>query len=99
MKQEEKFKLFDTVSQQITTTLKAKNTDYGDSFFNIYQKHGDLSTLIRLTDKLSRYETLIHNEAKVKDESINDTLLDIAGYCILTVVAKTIQKEEEQCCG
>ena len=40
---------------------------------------------IRLSDKLNRFKSLIKSEAQVKDESIEDTLLDMAAYAIMTV--------------
>lgn len=41
--------------------------------------------VVRMTDKLQRIVTLaVHgNEAKVLDEKIEDTLLDLANYCLL----------------
>lgn len=78
----------DRLTDLLAETLKAKNADYGDSFGKLYAKYGDASTAIRLTDKLMRFETLIQNKQQVKGESINDTLLDIAGYAILTLVQK-----------
>jgi TPP-dependent 2-oxoacid decarboxylase len=87
MNQVEKNALFSRVANEIADTLAKKNHDYGDSFHDVYTKHGDISTFIRLSDKISRYETLLTKSAKV-DESIDDVLRDIAGYCILTLVSK-----------
>lgn len=42
---------------------------------------------IRLGDKFNRFKSLSKgNEWHVKDESIRDTLLDLANYAILTVM-------------
>lgn len=41
---------------------------------------------IRLEDKLRRYKQLIKQDAEVKDESIIDTLLDLANYSIMTII-------------
>lgn len=73
------------VLHELMDIYEAKNTDYGDSFSKIYQKFGLLSTVIRLTDKINRLETLIQKEAMV-NESIEDTLIDIANYSIMTVM-------------
>lgn len=78
----------DRLTNVLAETLKHKNHDYGDSFRKQYEKYGDASAAIRLSDKLNRFETLIQKENQVKDESIEDTLLDIAGYAILTLVQK-----------
>lgn len=82
MNNEEKF-------QQITTemlnTYIAKNHDYGDSFNQTFEEFGLISSIIRLSDKLNRLKKLKDSTAKV-DEPIKDTLLDMANYCILTIM-------------
>lgn len=82
MNNEEKF-------QQITTemlnTYIAKNHDYGDSFNQTFEEFGLISSIIRLSDKLNRLKKLKDSIAKV-DEPIKDTLLDMANYCILTMM-------------
>lgn len=87
MEQEQKDALYHKIANEIAETLSRKNHDYGDSFHEVYSKFGDISTFIRLSDKLNRYETLLTKDAKV-NESIEDVLRDIAGYCILTLVSK-----------
>ncbi|WEG14128.1 zinc-finger domain-containing protein [Pullulanibacillus sp. KACC 23026] len=79
---------FHEVAGQIANLLAAKNHDYGNSFAKLYTEFGDLSVVIRLTDKLERYKTLINHQHLVKSESIDDTLRDIAGYAILTLVER-----------
>jgi hypothetical protein len=78
--------MHDAVLEEIRSIDIRKDHDYGSSFSNIYQKFGLLSSVIRLNDKMSRLETLVSKEAQVKDESIRDTLLDMANYCIKTIV-------------
>lgn len=42
---------------------------------------------IRLGDKFNRFKTLSRNgDQKVNDESIRDTLIDLANYAIMTVL-------------
>jgi hypothetical protein len=42
---------------------------------------------IRMSDKLNRFKTLSRAEnQEVKDESIRDTLIDLANYAIMTVM-------------
>ena len=85
--QAQKDALYHSIAKDIAETLSRKNHDYGDSFHEVYSKYGDISTFIRLSDKLNRYETLLTKSAKV-DESIEDVLRDMAGYCILTLASK-----------
>ena len=58
-------------------------------------KYGLTSFLVRLEDKLNRARTLSKQEAKVKDEKIEDTLLDMANYAILAVLELRGEKEDE----
>lgn len=77
--------IFDTLLNQIKATHEKKNHDYGNSFIKSMNEFGMTAAAIRLSDKLSRFKTLINSEAQVKDESIEDTLLDMAAYAIMTV--------------
>lgn len=63
-----------------------KNKDYGSSFSELYAEFGLLSSVIRLSDKLNRLKSLAKNQQQVKDESIRDTLIDMANYCIMTAM-------------
>lgn len=64
-----------------------KNHDYGDSFHATFLEEGMAMARIRLGDKFSRFKTLSRQgERKVNDESIRDTLLDLANYAIMTVL-------------
>lgn len=70
---------------EIKHLLIRKNHDYGNSFSKQFEKYGLLSGIIRLDDKMSRLDTLIQNKALV-NESIEDTVADIAGYAILLLI-------------
>lgn len=65
-----------------------KNSDYGNSVHDTFEKYGLTSFLVRLEDKLNRARTLTLNpkNQKVTDEKIEDTLLDLANYAILAVI-------------
>lgn len=71
-----------------------KNHDYGDSFHLTYQKWGLPMAAIRLEDKYRRFETLIRAEGRVKDESVRDTLIDLANYALMTVMELDREAEE-----
>lgn len=76
---------FNSLLDQIKDTHEKKNHDYGNSFAKSMDEFGMPAAAIRLSDKLNRFKALINSEAKVKDESIEDTLLDMASYAIMTV--------------
>lgn len=65
---------------------KHKNHDYGDSFGETYKKLGIISAVTRIIDKVNRLQSLCTKEQKVKDESIEDTLKDLANYSIMTLI-------------
>lgn len=71
-----------------------KNADYGDSFGKA-RKTIPNYTLGKLYDKFSRYMnlTLSKEDPKVKEESIEDTLLDMANYCIMELTEKRMEKD------
>lgn len=74
--------------------VEVKNHDYAsvsDPFRNFrfaeYLNLGvDKAILVRMSDKLARISNLLDQESKVKDESIGDTLLDLANYAMILKV-------------
>ena len=92
----DKVTLHKEIIDNIHTMYKDKNEDYGDSFDKSLDKFGLLSSLIRLTDKMNRFEQLIDGESKVTSESIDDTLLDMANYAIMTVMWRRINDSRVQ---
>lgn len=73
------------LTQELHKLYANKNADYGDSFHKTFDEYGMTSVLIRLSDKLNRLKALQAKDNKV-DESIRDTLMDLAGYCLLTIL-------------
>lgn len=82
--------------KHLSDTLIKKNHDYGDSVYKQFKRFGDLSMLMRLTDKTLRIETLIEKEGRV-EESLMDTYLDIAGYAIMGIINHTREGEKTTC--
>ncbi len=77
---------FKQIANGLTELYERKNADYGNSFSKSYEEFGLTSPVIRLSDKVERLKTLSKQEAKVKDESIQDTVMDIAVYAMLTLM-------------
>ena len=68
------------ISKEIADMLIKKNHDYGDD--NLV-KRGLLGIIIRMEDKLARLDNLYIVPKKPHvEESLEDTLKDIAGYAI-----------------
>lgn len=75
---------FRKYTNHLADILQAKNDAYGDSFSKSVDEDGLLVLKIRLGDKFNRVSSLIKKgELKENDESLEDTLLDMAGYSIL----------------
>lgn len=73
-----------------------KNHDYGNSVHDTYVDFGLVSFVVRIADKYNRLKTLTkkRTQGEVKDESIRDTLIDMANYCILAVKELDAEKGE-----
>lgn len=87
---------------------KAKNADYsgsGDDPFSNFRQIGhlvqmpnvcEIGFLTRMSDKFSRIGSFISKGTlQVKDESVEDTLLDLANYCLLMIGFLKSQKPIE----
>lgn len=88
--------IYDYLLNNLAETYKAKNNDYGNSVADTYEKFGCVSFLVRITDKYNRLLTLCNSNApeqKVKDEKIDDTILDLANYCLLWLVEKEYKNQ------
>ena len=82
-----KVQLHKEICTEINELYAKKNHDYGDSFHQTFVEEGMAMARIRLGDKFNRFKTLSRgNEQKVNDESIRDTLIDLANYAIMTVL-------------
>lgn len=77
---------FTEITNNMAKTYAAKNHDYGNSFDKSLDKFGIVASIVRMGDKMNRIESLTNKEAKVNDESVKDTLLDLANYAIMTVM-------------
>lgn len=94
MNRKEFLKQFNQTLKEMSDIVVKKNKDYtgnGDAFKN-FQSISILTDnmispeegiLVRMTDKINRIATLIYQDNAVKDEKIQDTLLDLAVYSII----------------
>lgn len=76
------------ISRELTELYERKNADYGDSFGKSYAEYGLAMPCIRLEDKLNRLKnlTLRNGKQQIAEESIRDTLMDLANYAIMTII-------------
>ena len=78
---------FKKQTDKMNDVFAIKNRNYGNSFEISLDKYGIIAALTRLSDKFNRLETLIlKGENGTNDESVADTLIDLANYSIMTAV-------------
>lgn len=82
------------ICEGMSDLYERKNHDYGNSFAQLRCRRPD-SILTRLYDKYLRLESLLDqpDKAKVKDESVEDTLRDLANYCIMELIERQLERE------
>ena len=85
--------LHEKITKDMHEVYLAKNNDYGNSVHDTYEKYGIVSFLVRMEDKMNRLSTLSNKKACV-NEKIEDTLLDLANYCVLAIMELTGYTEE-----
>lgn len=87
-----RLELYKQLIAQLEKTYETKNHDYGNSVGDTYKKFGDVSFLVRITDKFNRINTLYQKDAAKVAESMDDTILDMANYCLLWLIERQISQ-------
>lgn len=88
---------FGRIQVEMCDTFKSKNADYGNSFSQLYQEFGDngiITAAVQISHKYHRFMNLIKGTPAKVNESLRDTLMDLANYCILTVMELDKTKEK-----
>ena len=68
------------VALHIADVVIAKQHDYGHDNILAFKEQG---LVVRLWDKINRLKNLFWKNSEPKNESIEDTFTDIAGYAII----------------
>ena len=75
------------VAEELGNLYEAKNKAYGNSFGETFNKLGIISAVTRISDKYNRLCNLASNpDIDNLGESLDDTLRDLASYCIMTII-------------
>jgi hypothetical protein len=75
-----KYTRHEALCQLLTNTYCKKNEAYGDAFGKTFQELGIISAITRMK------ALALGADNKVADESIKDSLLDLANYCLMTYI-------------
>ena len=92
-----KVNAFEDITISLRNLYDSKNRDYGDSFAQSLNKWGLAVSCIRIGDKLNRLESFAKNkDMKVSDEKVEDTLMDLANYAILTLLEIKMKNNKKE---
>lgn len=86
---------FKAIADEMVKTYEAKNHDYGNAYEAGYRLFGHVQLLSRIYEKFMRVHNLLNGEQrKVDDETIGQTLTDMANQCIcLRMILETDEFE------
>ena len=85
---------FKDITEEMNALYERKNHDYGNSFSETFRKLGIISATTRMLDKMNRIVSIVtKDQQKVNDESLRDTLIDIANYAVMTIMEIDKKKE------
>lgn len=91
--QEKREKIFRQICAEMISVYHDKNLDYGNSFGESVEEFGLTAAVVRIGDKYRRLKSLVAKQPRVKDESVKDTLLDMANYAIMTLIELENQQQ------
>ena len=92
---ERKIQKHNKICTDIHNMYIKKNSDYGDSVGELYRRLGDISFLTRISDKYNRLMNLMTKENPEQHfESIEDTIQDMANYCIIWLMEMEVLQED-----
>ena len=89
-------KEFNKIVKQLTELRAKKNHDYGDAFLKTYNQYGNKALFFDLLRKFQRLENILVNDKtiKVSDETLEDTLGDIAVMAMNGMIWKRFMKRK-----
>lgn len=90
----DKIQIHKALCEDMHTLYRAKNADYGDSFAQMRRRYPNVIAM-KLWEKVNRLCTIMDDPAnqKVKTESVEDTLMDIANYAIMELSERYAERQ------
>lgn len=77
---------FKNITTKMSELYNAKNHDYGDAFGQTFAELGIISAITCISYKTNRLKSLATKDQLVDDERIEDTLMDLANYAVMTLI-------------
>ena len=105
MTKQEYFEFAEDFFNKCVETSRKKNADYTggsddpfSNFTSVGEDWAEIGFYTRMTDKMARLKSFIKNGSlQVKDESVIDSLNDLANYCALLagyITSKQLKTEQ-----
>lgn len=85
---------FHRIAEEMADIVSRKNSDYGNSYFRLRSEWGPMSFGARLGDKYYRLVNLLQGHEPQVNESVEDTIRDIVGYCLLELAYRELDDGE-----
>lgn len=92
---------FRDIQDKLVKIYAKKNHDYGDSFNEGCNELGVGYAFSRIFDKTKRFQTLAKGimnnnlSIEVQDETIEDTIMDLANYCMMYLAWRDKSKQDD----
>lgn len=87
---------FKNITTEMVELYEKKNHDYGDAFGQTFAELGIISAVTRISDKTNRLKSLATKAQRVDDERIEDTLMDLANYAVMTLIELKSEAHREK---
>lgn len=87
---------FKRSTEEMYEIFAGKRKDYGPTTTKTFEEYGIVAMLVRMEDKFGRLKNLSMRETVPNYESIEDTLMDLANYCIITMLEIAKHREKER---
>ncbi len=82
---------FKKIVNDMAELYAKKNSNYGNSFGETFEKLGPISGVTRLYDKMNRAIALVKGDEN-NFESLEDTFVDMACYAIMNIIEMRYQE-------
>ena len=89
--------MYGSLLDKLFMTYKSKNADYGSAFAEMFDELGIDYAYGKLREKMNRIKVLRNKPNMVENEGLEDALIDMAGYAILTLVELKKRKSNGKC--
>lgn len=84
---------FNKIVFDMANLYQKKNQDYGNAFGQLFSEYGMNYSIMHLHEKLNRIKS-VHKNNNTNNESIKDSLIDLANYAVMTLVELINQENE-----